>query len=86
LAETEAVSGTGPVWEYAASALLEADLLLDPRRHLILKVWHQAGHTNRDRELDQVSYKNGQYRYSERCLRLSTAEMYTMLCAAMIFV
>jgi hypothetical protein len=56
LAETEAVSGTAPVWEYAASALLEADLLLDPRRHLILKVWHQAGHTNRDRELDQVSY------------------------------
>ncbi len=50
------MSGTAPVWEYAASALLEADLLLDPRRHLILKVWHQAEHTNRDRELDQVSY------------------------------
>jgi hypothetical protein len=60
LAETEAVSGTAPVWEYGASALLEADLLLDPRRHLILKVWHQAGHNNRDRELDQVSHSQSQ--------------------------
>jgi hypothetical protein len=35
---------------------METDLLLDPRRHLILKAWHQAACLggSKDREADQV--------------------------------
>ena len=49
------MSSTEPVWEYGVAVLLEPDLLLDPRRHLILKAWHQAAAEGpKDREADQV--------------------------------
>lgn len=40
---TDLVWSQSPSWGYNVETLLDTQLLLDPRRHLILKVWHHQG-------------------------------------------
>jgi len=40
---THLVKSQSPSWGYNIETLLDTQLLLDPRRHLILKVWHHQG-------------------------------------------
>jgi hypothetical protein len=50
--------GTCPVWHYSVSTKIDIQYIQNPRKYLILKVWHFRGETNnkesRDAERDQV--------------------------------
>lgn len=54
---TQIQIGTCPIWNYVVTTKLDMEYIRNPRKYLILKVWHFRGksyHEERDPERDQV--------------------------------